>query len=346
MELSNTERVQKALELLREGLRPMCESTWQGFYGEGWLQEVTSKLHGPKGNLSTDDVSFLLNGIKATWNEVFRQRFDPSVRSLVFELSNARNAWAHQQAFSDDDAWRALDSMERVLRKFSVDDQRDNIRRVRQDLFRKMKSESINNRPNTTSKHVSKVRYPPEETTLICGALPDQIDHWVNGSTFLIPQSEFENPSYLRFDFLNLIEIKVIQQLLIFGFLAEQMMPYTDSCGWELSNFLFVSSDGDIGDDLPLNDDDIGEVLPFDPEDFTFSDNPIKVPEYDNDPDIGRPFANDSEVDPQNVHNYIDLESDDWYVVINLYKIRKDLVANLIELHQPIPAHLDVGNVS
>ncbi len=324
MELSNTERVQKALELLRDGLRPMCESTWQGFYGEGWLQEVTSKLHGPKGNLSTDDVSFLLNGIKATWNEVFRQRFDPSVRSLVFELSNARNAWAHQVDFSDDDAWRALDSMERVLRKFSVDDQRDNIRRVRQDLFRKMKSESINNRPNTTSKHVPKVMYPLEETSEICGALPKQIERWINEPTFLIPQSEIEQTSYLRFDFLNLVEIKVIQQLLSFGFLVEQLidMPSTDTLGWEdHDNFLFVSSDGRFrGDGF------------WEPSEI--------------DPGKGLDRDDDPEIDPQNVHNYIDLESDDWYVVINLYKIRKDLVASLIELRQPIPAHLDVGNVS
>ena len=313
MELSNTERVQKALELLRDGLRPMCESTWQDFYGEGWLQEVTSKLHGPKGNRSTDDVSFLLNGIKATWNEVFRQRFDLSVRSLVFELSKARNAWAHQVDFSDDDAWRALDSMERVLKEFSVGKQRDQIRTLRRNLMRKMKLESINSNSVTEPKPTPRVMYPLEETSEICGALPKQIERWINEPTFLIPQSEIEQTSYLRFDFLNLVEIKVIQQLLSFGFLVEQLidMPSTDTLGWgDHDNFLFVSSDG------RFRGDGFREPSEIDPE---------KGLDRDDDP----------EIDPQNVHNYIDLESDDWYMVINLYKIRKDLVANLIELAIP-----------
>ena len=45
MVMANTERVAKALGLLRDGLGPACEDTWRGFYGDGWLQKVNSRLH-------------------------------------------------------------------------------------------------------------------------------------------------------------------------------------------------------------------------------------------------------------------------------------------------------------
>ena len=46
------------------------------------------------------------------WNEVFRNTLGHAERSLVSELRDVRNSWAHQQAFSSDDAYRALDSIE------------------------------------------------------------------------------------------------------------------------------------------------------------------------------------------------------------------------------------------
>ena len=340
MELSNTERVHKALELLRDGLGPVCESTWQRFYGDRWLQQVKSKLHNPKSNGSTEDVAFLLKAIKVTWNEIFSHEFDPSVRSLVFELSKARNAWAHQVDFSDDDAWRALDSMERVLKEFSVGTQRDQIRTLRRNLMRKMKLESINSNSVTKPNPLPKVRYPLEETSEICGALPKQIERWINEPTFLIPQSEIEQTSYLRFDFLNLVEIKVIQQLLSFGFLVEQLidMPSTDTIGWENhDNFLFVSSDG------RFHGDGVWEPSEIDPEKWLDrDDNTAKIAA----PARPKKKKLNPKIDPQNVHNYIDLESDVWYMVINMYKIRKDLLANLIELAMPYPRYLDVDQPS
>ena len=59
MVMANTERVAKALDLLRDGLGPACEDTWRGFYGDGWLQQVNSKLHSPERQPSTGDSAFL-----------------------------------------------------------------------------------------------------------------------------------------------------------------------------------------------------------------------------------------------------------------------------------------------
>ena len=153
MVMANTERVSKALGLLRDGLGPACEDTWRGFYGDDWLQRVNSRLHSPESDPSIGDVAFLFKGMKATWNEVFGHGFPAAVRSLVFEVSDVRNRWAHQKQLSTDDTVRALDSMERVLEAFGNSDQRDEIRSLRRDLMRQMfDEESRSERRKTAAK--------------------------------------------------------------------------------------------------------------------------------------------------------------------------------------------------
>ena len=49
------------------------------------------------------------------WNEVYRDTLGHAERSLVSELRDIRNRWAHQESFSSDDAYRALDSTHRLL---------------------------------------------------------------------------------------------------------------------------------------------------------------------------------------------------------------------------------------
>lgn len=138
MVTTNTDRIAKALGLLRDGLRPKCKESWQGFYGDGWLDVINSKMHNPESNPSTDDIAFLFKGMKATWNEVFSHGFPPAVRSLVFEVADVRNRWAHQESFPSDDVVRALDSMERLLESFGNLDERHAIRDQRHDLMRQM----------------------------------------------------------------------------------------------------------------------------------------------------------------------------------------------------------------
>ena len=65
-------------------------------------------------------VAMLLRVMWDTWNEVFRDILGRSDRSLVSELREHRNKWAHQQPFSSDDAYRALDSAHRLLTSISA----------------------------------------------------------------------------------------------------------------------------------------------------------------------------------------------------------------------------------
>lgn len=152
MVMPNTDRISKALDLLRDGLRPKCEETWSGFFGDDWLNVVNGRLHNPESNPTTADVAFLFKGMKTTWNDVFGHGFPPTIRSLVFELSEVRNTWAHQGSFSTDDTVRALDSMERVLDAFGNLDERQGIRTLRQ---------AISCGRCSTRSHVPSVARPP-----------------------------------------------------------------------------------------------------------------------------------------------------------------------------------------
>jgi hypothetical protein len=115
MALTNHERVGKALELLRTGLVPFIEREFKAKYGESWAFEVKDILSDTR--LRCTDKTGALNDVAASlvvmdrkWGDVFRQILGKTERSLVNELVAVRNAWAHQELFSSDDAYRALDS--------------------------------------------------------------------------------------------------------------------------------------------------------------------------------------------------------------------------------------------
>ena len=83
------------------------------------------------------DTQAILAIIWDHWNDVFRNTLGQAERSLVNELREVRNKWAHQEPFSTDDAYRALDSLVRLLKAVSapeaeeVDTQRQELLRVR-----------------------------------------------------------------------------------------------------------------------------------------------------------------------------------------------------------------------
>jgi hypothetical protein len=70
-----------------------------------------------------------------TWNEVFKRTLGFPERSLVSEIRDWRNKWAHQQTFSSDDTDRALDSIERLLTAVSAE-QAEEVRRMKLELRR------------------------------------------------------------------------------------------------------------------------------------------------------------------------------------------------------------------
>jgi predicted AAA+ superfamily ATPase len=115
MAVSNRERVGRAFEALAKGLGPFVDDQMRAVHGAGWLEAFSSS--GPRGPqpASLGDPAFLLRVVAEAWESAFRHRLARPERSLVFELRDTRNRWAHNEAFNADDTYRALDSIERLL---------------------------------------------------------------------------------------------------------------------------------------------------------------------------------------------------------------------------------------
>src|SRR5438445_530583 len=125
MALTNHERVGKALALLTSGLAPFVERECKAKYGDGWVRAVAhSDATAQAGKkVSATDAQFLLKVVWDEWQAVFRTVLGQSERTYVSELRDVRNRWAHQDAFSGDDAYRALDSVHRLLLAVSAADE-------------------------------------------------------------------------------------------------------------------------------------------------------------------------------------------------------------------------------
>jgi predicted AAA+ superfamily ATPase len=140
MATTNYERVGKALELLRDGLRPFVSRELEAKHGKYWITTVTAawpnELNWQEGDeLPQLDAAVLLRMMWDQWNAVFAHTLGFSERSLVSELREVRNKWAHQNAFSSDDAYRALDSAARLLTAISAP-QADELEKMKMELLR------------------------------------------------------------------------------------------------------------------------------------------------------------------------------------------------------------------
>jgi hypothetical protein len=133
---SNNERVGKTLALLVDGLAPFVDRECGLAYGLDWENAVPSN-----GQPSKTDIQFLLRTMTSTWREVFERTLGRMERNYVSELIDARNRWAHQEPFSSDDAYRALDSAERLLQAISAGDQAADVGRMKHDLQRRRYTE-------------------------------------------------------------------------------------------------------------------------------------------------------------------------------------------------------------
>jgi predicted AAA+ superfamily ATPase len=139
MAITNHERVGKALELMRDGLRPFVERELKTCWGDKWPQEVKCVLSDTRlaglDSEPTADAAGLLVIMDRVWKEVFAMTLGKAERSMVNELLSVRNEWAHQKPFTGDNTYRALDTMARVLASVSAP-QADEVERVKMELLR------------------------------------------------------------------------------------------------------------------------------------------------------------------------------------------------------------------
>ncbi len=138
MALSNRDRIDKNLHFLVAGLAPYVERELKRVHGEEWPSKVDSLQRANRGKQTPElEASNLLAVMWDEWNRGFSEKLGHAERSLVSEIRNVRNEWAHQKQFSTDDTYRALDSIARLLNSVSspeaeeVEKQREEVLRVK-----------------------------------------------------------------------------------------------------------------------------------------------------------------------------------------------------------------------
>jgi len=129
VKISNYQRVTLGFDILIGVLAPYLGRELKAKYGADWWNKAV--LRGldtewqrrdlPSGGddqklIQSLDVKLCLHVIDAHWPALFQKKMKREARNWVRDLISARNQWAHKghADLPDDDAWRAIDSMERL----------------------------------------------------------------------------------------------------------------------------------------------------------------------------------------------------------------------------------------
>ena len=139
MALSNYERVGRAIGLLGEGLAPFVARECEATFGKNWpgaVPRAETRGGGRPRQVNTSDPQFLLKVLWDEWNSIFSRKLSQTDRSYVSELQTVRNAWAHNESFSTDDALRGLDTAQRLLESVAAGAQANEVGSLHQELLR------------------------------------------------------------------------------------------------------------------------------------------------------------------------------------------------------------------
>lgn len=144
MAVSNRDRIGKALEILSTGLDPFVERVVANAVpaGKDWTAVLAVK-DTERGIARSYDRRDVQNQLRMLTEKLadgwfpFDEHLSRAERSLASELRDVRDKWAHTQPFTADDTYRALDTMERLLRAAGAVGQADEIRGIRFDLQRR-----------------------------------------------------------------------------------------------------------------------------------------------------------------------------------------------------------------
>lgn len=144
MAVSNIDQVGRGLDLLARGLGPFVARILGPLVpaGRDWTALLAAKdavSGGAVREYAVDDPQNLLRVLTERMGDLgfpFANDLSRGEQNLAGELREVRNAWAHRKSFSADDAYRALDTIERLLRAVGAVGEADEVRSVRLDVQR------------------------------------------------------------------------------------------------------------------------------------------------------------------------------------------------------------------
>ncbi|WP_068492369.1 Swt1 family HEPN domain-containing protein [Pseudoclavibacter helvolus] len=140
--VSNLDRVGNALDLLASELEPFIARILGPLLPDGiedWTSLLAAKdnVIGKQYSPSDPQVQFrVLTEPLGELRYPFNQALSRAEQNLASEMRAVRDAWAHRKPFSADDAYRALDTAERLLRATGAGPVADLVRRSRLDVQR------------------------------------------------------------------------------------------------------------------------------------------------------------------------------------------------------------------
>src|ERR1700733_369449 len=103
--------------------------------GQDWvvmLEARDNAKHGSVHKYSRQDPRFLLKVVTEEWR-AFGKSLSRAEQSFASELRETGNRLAHNEPFSTDDTYRALDTMERLLTAVDATAEADAVRKLRRD---------------------------------------------------------------------------------------------------------------------------------------------------------------------------------------------------------------------
>lgn len=109
-EATERERVRRALDLFTASLWPVIDRSMADEVGPTWENRYIGS------NVRSDFVAQMRVIQEHRWT-AFKDVFSKAEQNWLFEIRTTRNAVAHGDPVSFDDAYRAIDTMERTLRR-------------------------------------------------------------------------------------------------------------------------------------------------------------------------------------------------------------------------------------
>lgn len=142
----NYTKVQQAFRILHPQLAGYVCQELRREYQDNWWQEVLMTLSDQTRDLPDDngdyatlmdslDIANCLRLFDRKWNDLFKRKLSIDYRTWAKELMGVRNKLAHIGGadFSEDDTWRALDTMARLCEAFD-DEAAEGIRKMLRQL--------------------------------------------------------------------------------------------------------------------------------------------------------------------------------------------------------------------
>ena len=142
----NYTKVQQAFRVLHPLLAGYICQEMSREYQDNWWQEVLMTLSDQVRDLPNDngdyatlmdslDMANCLRLFDRKWNDLFKRKLSIDYRTWAKELMGVRNKLAHIGGtdFSEDDTWRALDTMARLCEAFD-DEAAEEIRKILRQL--------------------------------------------------------------------------------------------------------------------------------------------------------------------------------------------------------------------